>query len=358
MKRRTRPAVGAAALRSLREMIHRAVGRVSRRAQAVLWWLGGQSPSAVARRLGVSRQSVVGWCRRFVEAGVKGLADRPRSGRPPRLDAGGRAKLVELLGGSDLPGTEGPGAWTTAKLAARLAAAGWAVSRRTVRRWARRLRARWRRGRLVAKGDPARAAACRAPAAGLLAAHLLALRLGKRLVILFEDEADLALLAHAGYSWQLIDRPATVPTPGQNRKQGLFGSLSTEGDLVVSEAARKTAQALTEHLDATVALFPDCVLAVVTDNVRIHHAKATDAWLAGHPAVSLLYLPRYSPNDNAQERVWGWLRADLCRNLAFPDLDAKLQAARNFFRERTPAELRQRCVPERLLANLLAEAFA
>src|SRR5204863_3672255 len=152
------------------------------------------------------------------------------------------------------------------------------VSARTVRRWARRLRARWRRGRLVAKGDPARAAACRELAEGLLA-HLTALRTGKRLVILFEDEADLALLAHAGYSWQLIDRPATVPTPGQNQKMGLFGSLSTEGDLTVSEAARKTAQALTEHLDAVAAAFPDCVLAVVADNVRIHHAKATDASL-------------------------------------------------------------------------------
>ena len=37
MERRARPAVGDAALASLREMIHRAVGRVSRRAQAVLW---------------------------------------------------------------------------------------------------------------------------------------------------------------------------------------------------------------------------------------------------------------------------------------------------------------------------------
>jgi transposase len=339
-------------------MIHRAVGRVSRRAQAVLWWLGGQSPSAIARRLGVSRQSVVGWCGRFCEAGVEGLADRPRSGRPPRLDAGGREKLVELLGGSDLEGTEGPGGWTTAKLAARLSAAGWAVGARTVRRWLRRLRARWRRGRLAAKGDPERATACRELAEGLLAAHLLALGAGKRLVILFEDEADLALLAHAGFSWQLIDRPAAVPTPGQNRKQGLFGSLSTEGELLVSEAARKTAAALIAHFEEAVARFPGCVLAVILDNVRIHHAKATEAWLAEHPEVRLLYLPRYSPNDNAQERVWGWLREDVCRNRSFPDLPAKLEAARNFFRGCTPAALRQRCVPERLLANLLAEAFA
>ena len=43
-----------------------------------------------------------------------------------------------------------------------------------------------------------------------------------------------------------------------------------------------------------------------------------DAWLAAHPQVHPVHLPRYSPNDNAQERVWGWLRATVCRNRAFP----------------------------------------
>lgn len=52
--------------------------------------------------------------------------------------------------------------------------------------------------------------------------------------MVFEDEADLALLPHAGYSCQLVDQPAAIPTPGQNEKVALFGSLSLAGELVLS----------------------------------------------------------------------------------------------------------------------------
>ena len=354
--RRTRPVVAAAALGTLRTMIRQAVGRVSRRAQAVVWWLAGQTQAEVGRRLGVSRQSVVSWCRRFQRAGPAGLFDRPRSGRPPRLDTAGQAQVRALLSGSDLAGTTGPGGWTTARLAAQVAAQGVAVGARTVRRWLHRLRARWRRGRLVAKGDPERTAMVQRLVAALHAAAAAAFRAGRRLVVLFEDEADLALLPHTGCSWQLIDQPPAVQTPGQNQKVGLFGSVSLEGDLVVTVAGRKTAVAFTTHLDQVLARFPEAEVALIVDNVGIHHAKATAAWLAAHPQVHRLFLPRYSPNDNAQERVWGWLRADVCRNRVFTDLAAKRAAALTFLQNLSPEAVRQRCVPDRLLTNLLVEA--
>jgi transposase len=126
--------------------------------------------------------------------------------------------------------------------------------------------------------------------------------------------------------------------------------------LVVTEAPRKTAVALTRHLDEIVARFPDAGIALILDNVGIHHAKATAAWLAAHPQSHQLFLPRSSPNDNAQERVWGWLREDVCRNRAYSDLASKRAAARAFLAERTPAALVQRCVPVPLLTGLLAKA--
>jgi transposase len=342
---------------TLHQMILRAPGRVSRRVQAVVWWLAGQSQATIARRLGVSRQSVLRWCARFRAGGPDGLWDRPRSGRPPHLGAAAAGRVAACLGHSDRPGTTGPGGWTVPRLVAALADLGERVSARTVRRVLRRLDARWRRGRLVAKGDPDRVAVLRRLADGLLAAFLAARAAGRRLVIVFEDEADLALLAHAGYSWQLPDRPATIPTPGQNQKTGLFGSLTLDGELIITEAPRKTAVALTAHLDAVVARFPEAEVAVIMDNVGIHHAKATAAWLATHPHMHPLFLPRYSPNDNAQERVWGWLRADVCRNRACPDLASKRAAAQEFLAGLSPATLVQRSVPVPLLTGLLAEAF-
>src|SRR5262249_28648845 len=192
-----RPTVDPAARATLRRMIEQEAGRVSRRAQAVVWWLGGQSQTAVSRRLGVARQSVQAWCARFRAEGPPGLRDRPRPGRPATAGAAGVAAVADCLSGSDRPGTTGPGAWTIPRLVAALAERGLAVGGRTVRRLLRQLEARWRRGRLVAKGDPDRLGVLERLAADLLTAHLAAQRAGRRLVVVFEDEADLALLAHA-----------------------------------------------------------------------------------------------------------------------------------------------------------------
>jgi transposase len=54
----------------------------------LIWWLheGARVP-AVARRLGVVPEVVRGWLKRFNAAGLDGLGDRPRPGRPPTYSA-------------------------------------------------------------------------------------------------------------------------------------------------------------------------------------------------------------------------------------------------------------------------------
>jgi transposase len=349
-----RPTVLAADLQALRRMIQQAPGRVSRRAQAVVWWLVGESQTAVSRRLGVSRQSVQAWCTRFRRSGVAGLWDRPRSGRPARTGTVVREAVARCLRASDVAGTTGPGGWTMGRLLAALGQQGIAASAQTVRRVLDQLQARWRRGRPVTRGDPDRWLVLAQLADGLLAAELAARQAGRRLVVLFEDEADLALLAHAGYSWQLPGSSPVIPTPGQNQKIGLVGTISLDGEVLVQEVARKTAVALVGYLEQVVARDADAEIALIWDNVGIHHARATQAWLRAHPAVHVLWLPRYSPNDNAQERVWRWLREAVCHNRAYPDLASKRATAQTFFATLEPADARRRCVPDRLLAGLLA----
>jgi len=61
----------------------------ARRAQALVWLAEGYSTQEVAQRLSVSRQSIYNWIdsiqqRRSGTDLVSCLADKPRSGRPPR----------------------------------------------------------------------------------------------------------------------------------------------------------------------------------------------------------------------------------------------------------------------------------
>ena len=57
----------------------------------------GVKPAEVARRLGVSRTSVMRWGRVLKTAGRRGLRRAPRTGRPPRLSADEKKRLVAAL---------------------------------------------------------------------------------------------------------------------------------------------------------------------------------------------------------------------------------------------------------------------
>src|SRR5690348_12475793 len=56
------------------------------RARIVLLAAEGASNTEIARRLELSRQTVVTWRGRYRAAGLAGLEDRPRSGRPVTVD--------------------------------------------------------------------------------------------------------------------------------------------------------------------------------------------------------------------------------------------------------------------------------
>ena len=56
------------------------------RAQIVLACADGEAGAAIARRLGVNKNTVGKWRRRYAELGIEGLHDELRPGRPRRHD--------------------------------------------------------------------------------------------------------------------------------------------------------------------------------------------------------------------------------------------------------------------------------
>lgn len=71
--------------------------RVRRRAHALLLLSEERSVVAVARLFATAPHRVRAWRTRFLAGGRQGLADEPRSGRPPKLDAAALAFLEEAL---------------------------------------------------------------------------------------------------------------------------------------------------------------------------------------------------------------------------------------------------------------------
>ena len=63
---------------------------VARRARIVLELAAGARLVEIARQTGVTEQVVRFWGRRFLEHGLEGLHDLPRTGRPPVFSPRGR----------------------------------------------------------------------------------------------------------------------------------------------------------------------------------------------------------------------------------------------------------------------------
>lgn len=102
---------------------------LNQRARIVTLSWDGATTDEIARQVGLSPRTVRGWLTRFDGDGLDGLADLPRSGRPPQLGRAERARLVQLAraGGPGRP-------WTLSRLAATARAAGIEISRSQLRR--------------------------------------------------------------------------------------------------------------------------------------------------------------------------------------------------------------------------------
>src|ERR1700737_4361852 len=57
-----------------------------KRARIVLLAADGVPNTEIAAMAGGSRPTVISWRDRYEQAGMAGLVERPRSGRPPRID--------------------------------------------------------------------------------------------------------------------------------------------------------------------------------------------------------------------------------------------------------------------------------
>jgi transposase len=74
----------------------RTKARTFQRASALLQLQAGHTLLQMAEALQVSRQSVARWRDRYRQAGLQALDEKPRSGRPVRLDGKQRARITAL----------------------------------------------------------------------------------------------------------------------------------------------------------------------------------------------------------------------------------------------------------------------
>jgi len=177
------------------------------------------------------------------------------------------------------------------------------------------------------------------------------------------DQAELALNPTRTRVWAPIGVPWELETPGDNRKQVMFGAVNSRtGQTHFAVTKHKRSADFQQFVDhEIIPAYPEVdMLLLIVDGSSIYKSKSTRAWLAEHPEIVLVPLPSYAPKLNLQEQMWRWLRHDVTHSHFFRSLADLVAAAERFFAKvaEQPKAVLQRIgmsVPplERALADIL-----
>jgi transposase len=289
------------------------------RARIVLAAAQGEGTSAVARRLGVSRPTVIAWRERYRTGGIAALTDQPRSGRPKAVDE------AEIIAHTLEPPPPRLGVthWSTRLLATELG-----IGDATVARCWRRFGLKpWRRETFKFSTDPELEAKVR-DVIGLY------LHPPENAVVLCVDEKS---------QIQALDRTAPMlpMRPGLPEKAThdyvrhgtttLFAALEVATGKVTDACYdRHRHEEFGDFLKKVARAYPRRELHVVVDNYRTHTHPDVETWLAKHPRITLHFTPTSGSWLNLVEVFFGIITRQAIRRGTFGSVKDLVGAIRLF----------------------------
>jgi hypothetical protein len=203
------------------------------------------------------------------------------------------------------------------------------------------------------KAQPAAQAACMAELSTLLAEW------PQDRELLFVDEATVRRHPTLTAQWCLVDDMPEVPTGDEHTKVHVYGAVAPltgrthyhiGAVLGKGEFAKVVRHLLTYYRGQR--------LLVIHDGAEQHKGRPIEALLqAAEGRLALKPQPAYSPELNAEERMWKWMRRVVTHHHWFASLQEEIQALRDFFSYLSgrKAQVRQLCaikIPESLVALL------
>jgi transposase len=172
-------------------------------------------------------------------------------------------------------------------------------------------------------------------------------------VIVYEDEASFRQTPTLCRTWAPRNSQPQIPTRGQRHTQKILGAVSLE-------EAHFAYRHQTEYFNALnfVAFLETVVLPhfyrrghrvfLINDNASYHKKPEVQAWLAAHQRWILVFpLPAYSPEYNAIERIWHYIRQAATHNRYFDTVEELCESLFATFADiqRHPEKILGRLVP-------------
>jgi transposase len=297
--------------------------RTVERARIVLACLDGKEMQQVAHELGVSIPTVSKWRARFSQQGMRGLRDRPRSGKPARYGTPFRDRVLALL---EQPPPAGRSHWDGPAIATQLDSSVHAVWR-VLRRegiYLQRLRS-WCVSTDVEFAPKA--------------AEVVGLYLNPPLnaVVLSVDEKPSIQALERSSGYVETDNGAVVRALKSTYKRhgtlNLFAALEVgTGQVQTKITDSKKREDFRAFLDGALAAQPpDKEIHVILDNYSTH--KKNEDWLAKYAGrVQFHFTPTSASWLNQVEIVFSLLTRKALRGASFKSKDQLSEAIAAFIR--------------------------
>lgn len=284
--------------KTLTELRKRAVGSVQ----------DGQTPSNVAKALGVTRAAVYMWLALYRHGGWGALDARKRGGRPGKLDGKALSWLYHTIVSKNPLQLKFTFALWTSRMIQELIWQKYAIklSKASVCRLLKQLgltpqRPVWRAYQQRPE-DVQRWLNDEYPSIRALAKR-------EGAIIYFGDEAGVRSDHHAGTTWAPKGRTPVVSSTGARFGMNLVSAVSAQGEFRFMVAKGKVgAKVFVEFLRRLLHKAARPIFLIV-DGHPAHKAKMVKKFLAQHEGeLRLFFLPPYSPELNPDERVWNDLK--------------------------------------------------
>jgi transposase len=332
----------------------RSIGRAAQEAlrrRAIVLVEDGSSQAEAARAVGVQRQTVNLWLKRYRAQGEAGLLDRRRvSGRKGKgaLTAEQARQVRRWIADQTPDQLKLPFALWTSRAVRELIERrfGQRLGLSTVQLYLRR----WG----MTPQKPLARATQRSPAA--VAAWLerdypaIAKRAKReRGVVYWGDETGISNQDQIGRSWAPKGRTPVVGRTAKRIAQSMISAVSNRGLMrfMLYDGALDADRFLTflRRLikDAAQKVF------LIVDNLRVHHAKKVKAWAEHHRhAIELFYLPAYAPEHNPDEYLNNDVKQKLRQKPQPGSKDELIASTRTVLRaiQRSPVRIRSYFRPD------------
>jgi len=284
--------------KTLSELRKRAVGSVQ----------DGQSPSNVAKALGVTRAAVYVWLALYRHGGWGALDARKRGGRPGKLDAKALSWLYNTIVSKNPLQLKFTFALWTSRMIGELIRQKYGIklSKASVCRLLNQLgltpqRPVWRAYQQRPE-DVQRWLNDEYP-------RIRALAKTENAIIFFGDEAGVRSDHHAGTTWAPKGRTPVVSSTGARFGMNLISAVSAQGEFRFMVTKGKVGAGVFIEFLKRLLYKAERPIFLIVDGHAAHKAKMVKRFLAEHDEkLRLFFLPPYSPELNPDERVWNDLK--------------------------------------------------